>query len=184
MIRIATFLGLSLMWHLPALHAQPVTLLVDTQNSVISYTGNAIMHNWTGVSRSVTGTLAIDMVNPANSRIELWAPIESFDSGNSNRDSNMLDAVEVEKYPTVRFVSTQVATGAEPGTWQVSGDLTLHGQTLPIELPVQVAYNNGRFEARGAFETSMTQFGIRRPRVMLARVGDVLRVEFTIQTGT
>lgn len=180
MHRFIPLLGLSLLLNLLA-QAQPTIVPVDTENSVISYTGDAILHGWTGVSHGATGTLVVDMADPANSRIDVSAPMESFDSGNSSRDSNMLDAVEVERYPEVRFVSTQITAGAEPGTWMVRGDLTLHGQTHPVELPVQVTAANSTFEGTGRFDVSLTQHGIRRPKIMLVRVGDAITVDFTIR---
>lgn len=160
--------------------AQSVTTRIDTESSVIAYTGRSVLHGFTGVSHGVTGSLIIDMANPHDSRIEIVAPVQSFDSGNRNRDSDMLDAVDVNDYPDVRFVSTQVAPAGE-GIWNVKGTLTFHGVTRPIEVPVQVAAHEGAFEAQGHFEVSLTEYGVRRPRLMLIPISDVIEVEFTIR---
>lgn len=42
-------------------HAQRVSAAVDSTASVIDYTGSAVMHSWTGTSREVAGTLALDV---------------------------------------------------------------------------------------------------------------------------
>lgn len=162
-----------------AVLAQPVTAEVDTETSVISYTGSAVLHGFTGVSRRVTGTLMVDMAQPERSTVNLSVPVESFDSGNRRRDADMLDAVDVDEYPNVQFVSTQVTPAGE-GVWKVRGDLTFHGKTRSIEVPVQVSTNGGTFEGTGQFEISLADYSVRRPKLLLVPIGDVIHLEFAI----
>ncbi len=45
------------------------------------------------------------------------------------------EVLDVEKYPEIRFRSTQVQPLAD-NRWRVTGELTLHGQTQPLTLEV------------------------------------------------
>src|SRR5690606_37948067 len=127
-----------------------------------------------GTSRAVGGTLQIDLDDPSRSRIEVVVPVASFDSGNSNRDSNMLDTVEEERYADVRFASSAVTVDRwQPtadgyaGAWRVRGALTFHGQTHEIEIPVTVRVAGRAFEATTRFPISLERFRVDRPRLML-----------------
>jgi polyisoprenoid-binding protein YceI len=185
------FLCFWILWKLLGstyLIAQPLTLPVDSTQSVLQYHGHHPLHGWTGVSRSVQGQLHLDLANPARSMVILRVPVSSFSSGNSNRDANMLDVVEVDRYPEVTFESSsisvtrwqQTATGYE-GDWAVSGRLTFHGQTQAVTIPVSVRIDSRHFEATGRFAIALSQFGVRRPKLLLMAIRDRIDIEGTIQ---
>lgn len=173
------------------LNAQPITVAVDSTESILQYHGHHPLHGWTGTSRSVHGTLRLDLsdpADPARSAVTIRVPVASFDSGNSNRDANMLDAVEADRYPDVLFESTAIsvqrwertASGYE-GSWTVGGNLTFHGQTHPVTIPVTVRIEGNRFEATGAFSIALSQFKVRRPKLLLWSIRDTIDLEGTIR---
>ena len=188
--RLSTIFGIALFtlaMTTAAAQAQRVEVVLDTTESVIHYTGSHPLHSWRGSSHRIGGTLRIDPAAPAQSRVELHVPVASFDSGNSNRDSNMLDVVEVERYPDVRFTATQIVpetwteTGdGYEGTWQVTGDVSFHGQTHPVTLPVAVTVRGDAFEATGTFTLSLDRYDVRRPKLMLMSIRDELELESRI----
>ena len=65
--------------------------------------------------------------------VEAVAQAASFNSGNESRDAHVRgeDFLAVESYPTLTFSG---AFGGEV----LSGDLTIHGVTLPVECQVEV----------------------------------------------
>jgi polyisoprenoid-binding protein YceI len=85
--------------------------------------------------------------------------------------------LDSEKYPEIRFRSTTIERVAD-GKWKVSGELTLHGQTHPVE--ATVSGGNGRY--RGNADLKQTQFGIKPVAVAggTVKVKDELRIEFEI----
>jgi polyisoprenoid-binding protein YceI len=60
-----------------------------------------------------------------------------------------------DKFPQIRLRSTGVEKLAT-GKWKVTGDLTLHGQTHPVE--VEVSSNEGHY--RGSATVRQKDFGI------------------------
>jgi len=83
------------------------------------------------------------------------------------------------KYPEIRFHSTKVAP-AGANAWNVSGDLTLHGQTHPVS--VLVKKENGAYT--GSAKLKQTAFGITPVTVAggTVKVKDELKLEFEIVT--
>ena len=101
----------------------------------------------------------------------------------SRRDkvqANMLgtDVLDVSKYPEITFHSTQMDT-ADPATWTVHGDLTLHGQTHPVVFQV-TRKDAGRYA--GSAMIRQTTFGITPIKIAggTVRVKDDVKVVFDI----
>jgi polyisoprenoid-binding protein YceI len=71
---------------------------------------------------------------------EAYAEIDtaSIDTGEPQRDEHIrsADFLDVTKYPTMTFRSTNVRPDGDD--FVVTGDLTLHGVTKPVELAVEV----------------------------------------------
>lgn len=174
---------------------QAVTVRIDTARSVLSYDGSHPLHGWTGTSEAVRGELSIDVDDPAQSSATVTVPVASFDSGNGNRDSNMLDVVESDRHPEVRFVAERVeveAWNATPdgykGRWVAHGPLTFHGVTHPVEVPLAVTVAGSQFEATANFEISLERFEVDRPGLMLMKIRDALALHgeifATLPAGT
>jgi polyisoprenoid-binding protein YceI len=86
--------------------------------------------------------------------------------------------LDVAKYPTIAFRSTKIET-IDPTHLNVTGDLTLHGQTHAIGFQV-VKADAAHFS--GAASIRQTQFGITPIRIAggVVSVRDDVRVEFDI----
>jgi polyisoprenoid-binding protein YceI len=71
---------------------------------------------------------------------------------------------DVATYPTATFAIDRIAPRAdseETHVYDVSGNLTLKGQTHPVSFPATVYQSgDGRVHARGALEVDRTQWGI------------------------
>jgi polyisoprenoid-binding protein YceI len=92
-----------------------------------------------GLFQDYSGTITYDPKNPAASAIDVTVQSASLDTRNSTRDDVLRsdDFFDVQKYPTLSFRSTQVAaSGADQ--LNVTGDLTIHGVTKRITVPVKV----------------------------------------------
>jgi polyisoprenoid-binding protein YceI len=87
--------------------------------------------------------------------------------------------LDVERYPLITFRSTSVDETA-PGRWQVSGILTLHGQSNEISLEVQGSGSH----YTGETSLRQTRFGITPVRLFggTVTIKDEVRLEFDIRT--
>ena len=88
-----------------------------------------------GHFESFEGTAYIDGDNPANSHVEVTIAANSIDTNNQMRDDHLRnnDFLEVDKYPTITFKSTQ-AERLDADTVRITGDLTLKETTKPVSL--------------------------------------------------
>jgi polyisoprenoid-binding protein YceI len=140
-----------------------------------------------GHNHEIAAPIASGSVDAAARQVELRVSAKALqvrDPDASDKDrgqirSTMLGAqvLDVEHYPEIVFRST----GAEPagaGSWKVQGNLTLHGQTRPIELEVREV--NGHYTGSSRFK--QTDFGIKPIKVAggTVRVKDEVRIEFEI----
>jgi polyisoprenoid-binding protein YceI len=69
-----------------------------------------------------------------DSKIEVTLDAASINTGATDRDNHLRssDFLDVETYPTVRFVSTEISRHGE--TWKITGDLTVRETTRPVAL--------------------------------------------------
>jgi polyisoprenoid-binding protein YceI len=75
------------------------------------------------------------------------------------------DALETSKYQQIVFKSTSVSankTGEGQYQAQVAGNLTLHGVTKPISIPMQVTVEGDTVTARGEFMIRHSDYQIKR----------------------
>lgn len=111
------------------------TYAIDPTHSDISFQIRHLMVSKVrGHFRKFSGSIVV-AENPEESTVTATIDAASLDTGDANRDGHVrsADFLDVEKYPTIEFVSTKIARkgGAE---FSVTGDLTVHGVTKPITL--------------------------------------------------
>ncbi len=170
------------------LQAQPLAATVDSTESVIDYTGSAAMHDWTGTSRKVSGTLVLDPAIPESSRAVIRTPVASFESGPDRRDRKMREVTEADEYPVVEYRTREVrpthwgrSSDGHAGQWAVTGDLTFHGQTHPVDATVTVRVTEDSVRARAQFPVSLTRFDVERPKLLwTAPIADTIRIDARI----
>jgi polyisoprenoid-binding protein YceI len=117
------------------------------------------------------------VVDAANMRVlDPKLPADKRSSVQSNMTGPQV--LDVAKYPTITLRSTQFDSRGN-GPWTVAGDLSLHGQTHPIQLQVQSA-GSDRFT--GSAMIRQTTFGITPIKIAggAVSVADDVRVEFQI----
>jgi polyisoprenoid-binding protein YceI len=128
---------------------------------------------------------------PEDSSVGVTIQAASISTGDPGRDGHLVSAdfLDVENYPTIDFVSKTVqATGAS--TWDVEGDLTVHGVTKPVTLNVEFGgvatdpWNNAKAFFSASTEFDRESFGLTWNQPLAGGgvlVGKKVRVELEIQ---
>jgi len=85
----------------------------------------------------VTASGEIDVEHPERSQLEATINVSSIRTHNAQRDKDLLSSnfLEVDKYPTLTFKSTQIEP-AGTDRYTMTGDLTIKGTTKPVTLKV------------------------------------------------
>lgn len=177
---------------LPALAAaQPATYKVDADHSGVSFTIRHFVSNVPGRFRDFDGVIKYDPKNPAASSVEFTVQAASIDTANNNRDEHLrsADFFDVQKFPTLTFTSTKVVPKGN-NMLDVTGNLTMHGVTKQITIPVEVLgfVKTPRGE-KGGFETSFKidrkEYGITWNNVMDSGpvLGDEVKINIAIEAN-
>ncbi len=151
-----------------AAHAEPVRYALDPAHTQVAFSIDRFGFNRVlGLFDQVSGEMVIDQANPANSSVRATIAIASINTGHDLRNEHLRAErwLNAERFPTAEFRSTEVRLTGE-NTAQVTGELTLLGQTHPVTLDVTLNQigplpNNQRqsagFSARGTL--SRAAFG-------------------------
>lgn len=121
--------------------AAPEKYILDTKgaHAFIQFKIQHLGFSWLyGRFDKFDGHLMLDEDNPENSSIKVTVDTASLNSNHAERDKHLRgdDFLNVKKYPTAEFVSTSVKkTGEKTGL--LKGNLTLHGVTKEIEVPIE-----------------------------------------------
>jgi polyisoprenoid-binding protein YceI len=120
----------------------------------------------------------------ANIWVEAVIDATSYHSGSSLRDNSVKNTVlEVQKYPAIIFKGgsswTDVRRSSETaGSAVLKGELTLHGEARPFEVPVQVSLSGDKLIADGEVTFDYTDFGIQQPALLGFRAGNIVKMSF------
>jgi polyisoprenoid-binding protein YceI len=145
--------------------------------STLTYVLVHPLHTVKGVNRDLDCLVELS-ADTVSSKIRVSADVLEFDSGNSNRDSHAMEAVEYRKYPKVTFVSTSIRPAGDG--YEVAGDLTFHGKTRPVAFRAVPKAGAERVEVTGQFAVKLSDFGVERPRLMLVPTKDELTIRFDL----
>lgn len=116
-----------------------VNYQIDTAHSAAQFKVRHMMiAHVKGEFTKVTGTVVYDDTNPSASKIDAAIDATTISTRDAQRDGHLKsgDFLDVEKFPEITFKSTGV-TSTGGGTFELTGDLTIHGVTKPVALKVE-----------------------------------------------
>ena len=145
--------------------------------SKITYYGYHYTKNWDGHSDNISGVINYNFTDNTVNSCSLRVDLSTFDSGNSNRDSNMLTYLEAFNYPDVVFVSSDISIKGENAF--INGKLSLHDVIKEIDIIAKLSLANG-FIASGTFNILLSDFGIERPALLFKKIKDEIKIEYII----
>ncbi|MHC4416481.1 MAG: YceI family protein [Planctomycetota bacterium] len=157
---------------------------VDPAHSTVVFRVNHLgVSNFYGRFNSPSGKVHFDPDDPSACSFEIEIQAKNVDTNNSRRDGHLksADFFSAKQFPKITFKSTQV-TKAGQQTFNVTGDLTLHGVTksITVELDHVGTRELPRFGLRCGFDTS---FRIKRSDFGMDFMADLLGDEITLMAG-
>ena len=106
--------------------------------------------------------------------VDITADLTQLQSDESNRDRQLQrQGIETATYPTATFKLTQpIELGSVPADGQVvdataTGDLTLHGVTKSVQIPLQARIDGGVISVAGSLPIQFADYGIQSPQGMI-----------------
>jgi len=105
-----------------------------------------------------SGTVKVDS-DPSNMAFDISIDVNSINTGNEKRDGHLKspDFFGAKEFSTITFKSKSVKSAGE-NKYEVTGDLTLHGQTKSVTIPVEKTgeSNTPNFGQRVGFASTFT----------------------------
>ncbi len=148
-----------------------------SKSSKITYYGSHFTSDWQGHSSGISGRILYDADDQTANSCSLRVYLTTFDSGNSNRDSNMLTYLDAFQYPDVMFVSNEISV--EGINAAIKGKLTFHGITRDINLTADISFTDG-FNAEGSFTILLSDYEVERPALLFKKIADEMKLKFHI----
>ncbi len=185
-------LALALTVLVPSLAAAVTTVYtIDKNHTLVGFRIRHWVSNVEGRFNDFAGTIQYDPQNPAASSVEFAVKAASIDTNNERRDDHLrsADFFDAEKFPELTFKSTKVVPN-DADTLEVSGDLTIHGVTKQVTVPVEILGFQDLKEGnqKAGFETSFTvnrkDYGIVWDRTLDAggtMLGDSVKITLSIE---
>jgi len=132
-----TALAVSLLFAALPLLAE--TYNVDKNHSEATFKIRHLMSKVSGKFDDFAGSVTTDGKDAAASSVQFTIKTTSIDTANESRDKDLKSGnfFDVEKYPEITFKSTAIKPTAKKNVYDVTGDLTMHGVTKKVTLPVE-----------------------------------------------
>ena len=153
-------------------------LYADKNKSDITYAMNHPLHAWTGVSNNILSVMLLDTSNMEINELAVVIKIASFNSKNSNRDSNTIEVTEALKYPNVSLSSNSIYQYKDRLT--VKGTLKFHGISKEIIFDAQKEIIKDEIKVTGNFKILMTDFKIKPPKLLGIATDKNIKLSFTV----
>jgi polyisoprenoid-binding protein YceI len=125
-----------------------------------------------GRTNDVTGTVVIEGEGDALTvtAVDLTVDLTTLLSDSDRRDGQIQQrGLETAKFPTATFVLTQPiaippeALTGSPVTVEATGDMTIHGVTKTVTIPIDAQLNADQIELVGSYFFPMADFAIDPP---------------------
>jgi polyisoprenoid-binding protein YceI len=152
------------------------TLRADKANSSIKYFMKHALHSWQGVSQEVNSIIQLNAQGDIE-KVAATAPVKSFDSKNSNRDSHMLEVTDALTHPNVSFFSTSVSKTVDG--YDVKGMLNFHGVEKPVNIQAKEVRQGSHRTITGSFIFLLEDHKVERPTLMMVKTDNEVRIAFS-----
>ena len=157
-------------------YSEGVRVLFES-DSTISYRGSHPAHDWTGVSNNFNGGIICNDSSLEECFIKVVAPLKSFDSKNSGRDSNMLLYTDSNKYPYIKFISNEFSISSLLNdTFALSGQLEFHGVKKNILTNVILSKQEDMILGTAELLLSLEDYNVERPQLLFIPISDEIRI--------
>jgi hypothetical protein len=149
------------------------------QQSTLTYHVSHPLHQSEGVSHEARGK---GVCHEGQCDFLIAVPVKSFDSGDSNRDLHMVQAVRGAQFPLVTVRTRLPENESSSSTIQADLEIQFAGQTAQYkQVLLQLAKDGDNFRITGTIPATLSDFRIDPPSLLAFPVKNEIpvRVEMT-----
>jgi polyisoprenoid-binding protein YceI len=114
--------------------------VIDPTHSEVQFKIKHLMiTNITGSFNIFSATVQTEEEDFTKAKISFTADVDSIATGNEQRDGHLKspDFFDAAKFPQIKFVETKVENVDNDGSYELYGNLTIHGITKNIKLDIE-----------------------------------------------
>jgi polyisoprenoid-binding protein YceI len=154
-----------------------------TPTAQLTYEASGPLGKWKGTNKAVTGAFTWDKETNAV-KGKICSDQKTWGSGETIRDNHTKDMFESEKFPTACFEPLKIDGDPSKGAFALSGNLTMHGVTLPVKIAAQAKMDGGKVTFSGQFPLKITDYKMEPPSLMGLKVGNDVTVTINAEAAT
>ncbi|CAN5565758.1 YceI family protein [soil metagenome] len=153
------------------------SLSVFSQNYTPVDNGSSVKFNIKNfgfnVSGTFTGLKGKIVFNPnsiGSSYFNVTVETATVNTGNGSRDGHLKkeEYFDVEKHPTLSFVSTKISNSNKPGMLVMEGNITIKGVTKSISFPFTANPLANGYKFAGEFKLNRRDFNVGSSSMVLS----------------
>jgi hypothetical protein len=145
------------------------------QESTLSYHVSHPLHQIDGVSHDARGK---GVCHDGQCDFLIAAPVKSFDSGDSNRDLHMVQAVRGAQFPMVTVRTRLPESSLNESNLLLDLDVEFAGQTMHYShVPFQQTINGTQHRISGTVPSKVSDFKIDPPSLLTVPIKNEMRVK-------
>lgn len=171
-------------------HAHVETYTIDPVHSSVAFKIRHFVSKVPGAFTKFDGTISVDTHDLEKSSANAVIDLNSINTANTKRDAHLkgADFFDTAKNSKAAFISTAWKKTGE-NTYDITGDLTLHGVTKPVVLHAELlGFGPGPQGAQlSGWQATATikksDFGINGPAVLGSALGDEVTISINIEAG-
>jgi polyisoprenoid-binding protein YceI len=116
-----------------------------------------------GIFKDIKGSIIFDEQNLNSAKFTVNVDAGSLNTGNAlmNKHAKSDEWFDAAKYPAISFASKKVVKSGS--SYQVTGDLTLHGVTKEVAIPFNFKKAGSTASFTGNFSIKRSDFSIGKP---------------------
>jgi polyisoprenoid-binding protein YceI len=140
---------------------------IDEKASAVTFTISNFGKEVQGSIGGLEGAIFFDEKDLKNSTFDTRVKVKTIDTGISKRDKDLMNEkyFDESKFPEITFKSDKIERSGKD--FSASGNLTIKGKTLPIQMP----FTFERKESSGIFKS---QFTIKRLDYGIGGTGPIM----------
>lgn len=103
---------------------------------------------------------------------KFWVEMKLFTSDDADRDKNMYESVEADKYKLATFAISSVVKTDEKDNYTIDGVLSFHGVDKPLTANAKISSVDGSLTIEASSKILVSDFGIEPPCLIFMCVRD------------
>jgi len=150
----------------------------ETSASSVKYSMVHKLHSWEGVSKELKVATKWNEQKNEIEQISIVVNVATFNSGQSSRDSHMMEVLDGLTYPRIIFSSSSVQY--TPEGILVKGKLQFHGVERMIETKVKLEKQNRKLVFSGSLPVLLEDYKVERPGLLFVKVDNLVKIDFQV----